>query len=226
MNDNIKARLKTLPIGTRFGMLKVASECFRPDNKRWRVLYVICDCGVKKLVHKTALVSGNTQSCGCQIAVSNSKRLTKHGMSKGHRIFRIWANMRDRCNRPKNKFFHLYGGRGIEICTEWSEFINFHDWAINNGYSDELTIDRKDTNGNYCPDNCRWATKAVQSSNRNTPSNSKSGIKGVYSMKNKWVSQIRVSGKLIHLGSFETPESAYMARCDYIKDNGLTDYKM
>lgn len=91
-----------------------------------------------------------------------------HG--KAHtRIHTIWRNMKYRCENPHHTTFHNYGGRGISVCPEWqNNFQAFYDWAMANGYSDELTLDRIDTNGNYCPQNCRWATKKTQSENRRT----------------------------------------------------------
>lgn len=81
------------------------------------------------------------------------------------RIHRIWYSMRDRCNRKKHEAYRNYGGRGIKVCEEWNEYEAFHDWALANGYSDSLTLDRIDVNGNYEPSNCRWATMKEQCAN-------------------------------------------------------------
>lgn len=89
-----------------------------------------------------------------------------HGMCYT-RLYSIWQHMKNRCNQPKAHNYKYYGGRGITVCEEWQEsFEKFHDWAVTHGYSKELTIDRKDVNGNYEPDNCRWATKLEQELNK------------------------------------------------------------
>lgn len=83
------------------------------------------------------------------------------------RLYKIWHSMKDRCNNKNNNQYHRYGGRGISICQEWGSTLQpFVEWALQNGYQDNLTIDRIDVNGNYEPSNCRWATKKQQERNR------------------------------------------------------------
>lgn len=89
----------------------------------------------------------------------------KHG-GKGTRLYRIWQMMKNRCHNPKTSRFPDYGGRGITVCDEWKDdFQAFHDWAMANGYEDHLTIDRKDNDKGYSPENCRWTTALVQGNN-------------------------------------------------------------
>ena len=89
----------------------------------------------------------------------------RHGM-RYTRIYNIWRSMRQRCFNPRCDAYKHYGGRGITVCTEWENFQTFYDWAMSNGYAEDLTIDRVDTDKNYEPSNCRWVTQKVQQNNR------------------------------------------------------------
>ena len=91
-----------------------------------------------------------------------TKLVTKHGAT-GTRLHRIWLAMRRRCGNPNFDHFSHYGGRGIKICKTWQRFEPFRDWALANGYQDDLTIDRIDNDGNYMPSNCQWITRAQNS---------------------------------------------------------------
>lgn len=88
-----------------------------------------------------------------------------HGM-KGTRLYGIWQNMKNRCRNCHVACYKDYGGRGITFCKEWNSFLGFYDWAVANGYNDDLTLDRIDVNGNYCPSNCRFVTRSVQARNK------------------------------------------------------------
>ena len=164
-------------IGKKYGRLTVISE--HGQGHHGEILWLCdCECGNRKTVPGSALRSGKTLSCGCLQAenarIMGLSHLGKespaktHGLSKT-RIYKIWSGMIQRCNNPKREHYANYGGRGITVCAEWiNDFISFYVWSIENGYADNLTIDRIDNDGNYCPNNCRWSTAKKQCNNRST----------------------------------------------------------
>lgn len=157
--------------GQRFGRLAVLSRAEDRVNKQGKPIvmwHCKCDCGNECNVEGYSLRSGKTVSCGCYGREQRLKANTKHGLSHS-RLKRIYNNMHSRCDNPNTPKFENHGGRGISVCDEWSGddgFINFYTWAINNGYSDDLSIDRIDNDGNYSPDNCHWTDYEGQQINR------------------------------------------------------------
>ena len=118
-----------------------------------------CDCGKEWIVSGHNLRAGYTVSCGCYRNKNTGKRFTKHGQSYT-RLYKTWRGMKKRCFNPKNSAYYLYGGKGITVCPEWLDFEVFAKWAVENGYLHNLTIDRIDSSGDYCPSNCQWLTRA------------------------------------------------------------------
>lgn len=151
--------------GQRFGRLVVISK----EGQGVGGVYLWkcrCDCGNEKTVSSRSLKNGHTRSCGCLNREIAAQRNRTHGETDS-RLYNIWHDMKARCGRSKDACFYRYGGRGISICEEWrNSFESFYEWAIHNGYSDELTIDRIDNNGNYEPGNCRWVDIKTQSNNK------------------------------------------------------------
>lgn len=147
--------------GRKFGKLTVV--CRVENNKhgqpQWKC---ICDCGNETVVVGQKLRKGITKSCGC--LVYEQKTRLKHGMT-GTVLHNRWLNMKSRCYNKNNKSYCRYGARGITICEQWHDFKNFYNWAMENGFSEELSLDRIDNGKGYSPDNCRWATPIQQANN-------------------------------------------------------------
>lgn len=150
--------------GQRFDRLYIIEFAGRDCKKRllWKCR---CDCGKETIVLANKIFTGRTKSCGCLRGELSRKRATKHGMYRT-RLYNIWANMIQRCKNPKSVSYQYYGKRGIKVCEEWEKFSNFADWALNHGYSEELSIDRIDPDKDYEPDNCRWADAIEQGNNK------------------------------------------------------------
>lgn len=169
-------------IGKRYGRLTVISlnlDKIKEVKERTHKTYIFynckCDCGNYSVTEKSRLKSGNTKSCGCYEKECKKTNCLKHGAysnfekGKRERLYSTYSKMKQRCYNKNNKDYNYYGGRGILICDEWLDKENgyeiFREWSLNNGYTDDLTIDRIDVNGNYKPSNCRWVDMKTQMNN-------------------------------------------------------------
>lgn len=158
-------RLKVALPGDRFGRWVVLRE--GPPSPTQRRLVCECDCGTRRLVHVSSLTNGRSRSCGClhrEVSAALVKRLrTSHGGSSTNE-YRIWLGIMSRCLSPGNSAWRRYGGRGIRVCTRWLRFENFIA-DMGPRPSRAHSIDRKDRDGHYEPENCRWATTKEQGNN-------------------------------------------------------------
>jgi hypothetical protein len=170
-HGDFKMRLKDIT-GQRFGMLTALAQTESHTNPsgRQRIMWECrCDCGVILPVSGENLRAGGSTNCGCVRKAGLVARNAVHGGSvrgQKERLYEIWTGMLKRCRNAKSHAFGYYGGRGVEVDPEWHAYEPFREWALVHGYNDNLTLDRVDTNGNYAPANCRWATWVQQANNR------------------------------------------------------------
>ena len=173
-------------VGQKFGRLTVV-EFVKLENHKtfWKC---VCDCGMTVIAKGNNLRSGNTKSCGClhrEMIQKQGYANRKHGESHSHRtrLYTIWCGMRQRCTNPNREAYPLYGGKGVTICEEWKDYPNFKEWAMANGYADNLCIDRIDPSKGYSPDNCRWITASENTARANKNHTTRKVIRGEGSSK-------------------------------------------
>lgn len=198
-------------------------------QKRRYSLYK-CYCGNEFKAEPKDVKILKTKSCGClkseRLKKYNIETKTIHNLAS-HRLYKTWSNMINRCSNPKRKDYKDYGERGIKVCDEWLDINNF----INDMYPsfiEGLTLDRENHLGNYEKSNCRWVNRITQAENtRKIRSNNTSGYRGSSwcAVKNKWVSQIQVNRKKIHIGTFDTAFNSALAYDNYIIKHNLEHTK-
>lgn len=189
--QTVKAHNRLDLVGRRFGKLMVTQfdgiKAFPSGVKTvWKC---VCDCGNEVSVYGSALTNKNrgTKSCGCEARRVTGERSKTHGMT-GTRAYRIWQAMHNRCRNSKVANYAIYGGRGIKVCERWNSFENFiADMGDPpNGYS----IDRIDNDGDYYPENCRWASRTEQARNKST--NRRLTLNGETRLLVEWAEQLGI----------------------------------
>lgn len=181
-----------------------------------------CECGnIKEIVGKS-LRYGATQSCGCLNKELVSARAIIHGDHNSH-LYSVWHNMKQRCGNPKHTAYSFYGELGITVCPEWEDYAAFKDWANTAGYASNLSLDRKEGDKGYYPDNCHWTNKTIQARNQKVRNTNTSGHRGVsyVARLNKYQAYLTVNYKKVNLGHFTDINDAVAARAAYISTNNL-----
>lgn len=210
-------------IGVKYNRITVTGEA--PRTKKDREWSYVCECGNTGVTRPGHIINGNVKSCGClhaETSRENGKKSTSlvgntysktHGMY-GTRPYRIWSGMKTRCNNSDVKEYPDYGGRGITYDPKWETFEGFWE-DMQEGYSDDLTIDRNDTNGNYEKSNCSWECMSVQGHHRRKRKNSKSSFVGVsISSEGEITSSFCKDGVVQYFGPFSSEYEAAQAYDD------------
>ena len=162
-------------VGRKFGRLTIL-ELVGKNKYGMKMYKCECSCGNIKVIPVGRLTTGKTKSCGCYNREIVKQKTTKHGL-RHTQIYKVWAGIKDRTNPNNHKCNYNYKKLGITMCEEWkNDFMSFYNWAITHDYKEEklpngrnkYEIDRIDTYGNYCPENCRWITSKEQMNNQTT----------------------------------------------------------
>ena len=178
----------------KFGRLTVLLPVGSLKGKKYWLCK--CDCGEEICVNTNSLTSGKTKSCGCYAKERAIESNIKHG--KRHtRLYNIYCGMKTRCYNTNNYKLKNYGERGIKICDDWlNDFMSFYNWALENGYTETLTIERIDVNGDYEPSNCKWIEMGEQSKNKTC--NRVIEYQGITKILSEWCKELGLNYKKVH----------------------------
>lgn len=191
MLKTVKQKSKDIT-GLRFSNLVALYPHHKGYHGRW---YWVCkcDCGNETIAQASYLIAGRVKSCGClkrSKLIQRNKDKATHGCT-GHPLFNVHKNMISRCNDPNNPNYSNYGKRGISVCEKWLDIRVFIKWGMSSGYSPSLTLERIDVDGNYCPENCTWATPLEQ--NRNRRNTIKVTLNGITLPLTAWAEKTGIS---------------------------------
>lgn len=190
--DPITFKLKNDLSGQKFNRIKI----IKPVGVRRNVIYYWCkcDCGTEKIINGRSVVVGDSKSCGCLHKENNRTRKITHGMSRTTE-YNSWILMKDRCLNKKNKTYNYYGGKHIRVCFQWLHSFETFYKDLGDKPSKECTIERINSNFNYTPWNCKWATKKEQS--RNLKSNTNLTYKGKTQCLAAWSEELNISSSTL-----------------------------
>lgn len=180
--------------GQTINGLKVIRRADKKDGKNAYWEFTCPLCGETGTTSTYNIKNGKVQSCGCLVRKNGSKFFKKYNTTHGEsrtRLYTCWHNMIDRTTNTKNKAYKQYGARGITVCEEWKDYLKFKEWAIKNGYSEELTLERIDNNRGYGPDNCKWADWDTQ--NNNKQQSRKISYNGEIKTIDQWAKQFNIN---------------------------------
>jgi len=192
--------------GERFGRLEIIKENGRASYGA--VLWLCkCECGNFLKAGSASLKSGNTRSCGCLQKDKARAYSTTHGLRKNP-LYDRWHGMRERCYNEKHLAYKYYGGRGITVCERWRNSVKNFVEDMGPLFDTNLSLDRINNDGNYSPENCRWATQSEQLINRRGFGSSKHCGVAYYKPTKKWQAKLSIEGKPTHLGYFNSEQEA------------------
>ena len=137
------------------------------------------------------------------------------------RLYDIWRGIRQRCDNPKASGYLDYGGRGIKVCLDWYDYLIFREWAISLGYTENLSIERRNVDKNYTPENCYWADVTTQACNKRKRVGTSTDYIGVAPNRKNWQAYVSYKGKRNSLGTYPTQEEAARVRDAFVKSNNL-----